>query len=65
VAGIAPAENPQYVVIVTIGLPKTSRSSYYAGPAFATLMGQVLKYNRVAPSTGDFPEMDLGRDGKG
>jgi cell division protein FtsI (penicillin-binding protein 3) len=65
VAGIAPAENPQYVVIVTIGLPKTSRSSYYAGPAFATLMGQVLKYNRVAPSTGDFPAMDLGKDGKG
>ena len=65
VAGIAPAENPQYVVIVTIGLPKARRSSYYAGPAFATLMGQVLKYYRVAPSTGDFPKMDLGRDGKG
>ena len=65
VAGVAPAENPQYVVIVTIGLPKKNRSSYYAGPAFATLMGQVLKYNRVAPSTGDFPAMDLGRDGKG
>ena len=65
VAGVAPAENPQYVVIVTIGLPKKNRNSYYAGPAFATLMGQVLKYNRVAPSTGDFPAMDLGRDGKG
>ena len=65
VAGVAPAENPQYVVIVTIGLPKKNRSSYFAGPAFATLMGQVLKYNRVAPSTGDFPAMDLGRDGKG
>ena len=65
VAGIAPADNPQYVVIVTIGLPKARRSSYYAGPAFATLMGQVLKYYRVAPSSGDFPTMDLGRDGKG
>ena len=65
VAGIAPADNPQYVVIVTIGMPKARRSSYYAGPAFATLMGQVLKYYRVAPSTGSFPKMDLGRDGKG
>jgi cell division protein FtsI (penicillin-binding protein 3) len=65
VAGIAPADNPQYVVIVTIGMPKVRRSSYYAGPAFATLMGQVLKYYRVAPSTGKFPAMDLGRDGKG
>jgi cell division protein FtsI (penicillin-binding protein 3) len=65
VAGIAPADNPQYVVIVTIGMPKVRQSSYYAGPAFATLMGQVLRYYRVAPSTGKFPVMDLGRDGKG
>lgn len=65
VAGMAPAENPQYVVIVTFGLPKTHRSSYFAGPAFATLMGQTLKYYRVAPSTGKFPAMDLGADGKG
>ncbi len=65
VAGMAPAENPQYVVIVTIGLPQSRRSSYYAGPGFATLMGQVLKYYRVAPSTGKFPAMDLGADGKG
>lgn len=65
VAGMAPAEDPQYVVIVTIGLPQSRRSSYYAGPGFATLMGQVLKYYRVAPSTGKFPAMDLGADGKG
>lgn len=65
VAGIAPAENPQYAVIVTIGMPQVRRSSYSVGPAFATLMGQTLKYYRVAPSTGSFPKMDLGRDGKG
>jgi cell division protein FtsI (penicillin-binding protein 3) len=64
VAGMAPAENPQYVVIVTVGMPRSLRWSHYAGPAFATLMGQVLKYYRVAPSTGKFPAMDLGADGK-
>jgi cell division protein FtsI (penicillin-binding protein 3) len=53
VAGLAPAENPQYAVVVTIGMPKFRKSSYYAGPAFAAIMGQVLKYNRVPPSSGE------------
>ena len=53
VAGVAPAENPQYAVVVTIGMPKNRKSSYYAGPAFAAIMGQVLKYNRVSPSSGE------------
>ncbi len=56
VAGLAPAEDPQFAVIVTFGLPKYGKSSYYAGEAFSTLMGQVLKYYRVEPSTVKAPD---------
>jgi cell division protein FtsI (penicillin-binding protein 3) len=57
VAGLAPAEDPQYAVIVTFGLPTNGDSSYFAGPAFSTLMGQVLKYYRVPPSTTKTPDL--------
>jgi cell division protein FtsI (penicillin-binding protein 3) len=64
IAGFAPAENPQFAVVVTIGMPKNQKSSYYAGPAFAAIMGQVLKYNRVPPSSGEMPVYPLfwGKD---
>lgn len=52
VAGIAPAENPKFAVVVTFGLPQTSRSSQDAASTFAKLMGQALKYYRVPPSSG-------------
>lgn len=57
VAGLAPAENPEYAVIVTFGLPTNGDNSYFAGPAFSTLMGQVLKYYRVPPSTTPTPDL--------
>jgi cell division protein FtsI (penicillin-binding protein 3) len=52
VAGVAPAENPQFAVVVTFGLPKYERTSMAAGTSFAKLMGQTLKYYRVPPSSG-------------
>lgn len=52
VAGVAPAENPRYAVVVTYGLPQSERSSYAAASSFAKLMGQTLKYFRVPPSSG-------------
>ncbi|WP_420361898.1 penicillin-binding protein 2 [Curtobacterium aetherium] len=51
VAGMAPAEDPQYVVTVTFTKPQTSKWSSGAAPAFRTLMSQVLEKYRVAPST--------------
>ncbi|MGU3409245.1 peptidoglycan D,D-transpeptidase FtsI family protein [Microbacterium sp. M1A1_1b] len=51
VAGMAPAEDPQYVVTVTFTKPQTSKFSSGAAPAFRTLMSQVLEKYRVAPST--------------
>jgi cell division protein FtsI (penicillin-binding protein 3) len=52
VAGVAPAENPKFAIVVTFGLPKFERTSLAAATSFAKLMGQALKYYRVPPSTG-------------
>ncbi len=49
--GMAPAENPEYVVLVTFYKPQTSRVSSAAAPAFRDLMSHVLKHYRVAPSS--------------
>jgi len=51
VAGIAPAENPQYVVLVTFNKPTTLKTSFAAAPAFREIMSQVLETYRVTPST--------------
>nr|WP_246276364.1 penicillin-binding protein 2 [Curtobacterium albidum] len=53
VAGMAPAEDPQYVVTVTFTKPQTNKWSSGAAPAFRTLMSQVLEKYRVAPSTSE------------
>jgi cell division protein FtsI (penicillin-binding protein 3) len=50
-AGIAPAENPQYVVVVTFTKPATMKSSAAAAPTFKKIMSQVLTKYRVPPST--------------
>jgi cell division protein FtsI (penicillin-binding protein 3) len=54
VAGIAPAEDPQYVVIVTFG-PTTLGTSAGAAPAFRNVMTDVLKRYRIEPSTKPAP----------
>ncbi len=51
VAGIAPADDPQYVVIVTYVKPHIMKSSAAAAPTFRKIMTQVLKTYRVPPST--------------
>jgi cell division protein FtsI (penicillin-binding protein 3) len=53
-AGIAPAENPQYVVVVTFG-PQALASSSGAAPAFTKVMDEVLNKYRVPPSTTPAP----------
>jgi len=51
VVGIAPAEKPEYVVIVTFVKPRIMKSSAAAAPTFRKIMMQVLKSYRVPPST--------------
>ena len=53
VAGMAPAEDPQYVVTVTFTKPQANKWSSGAAPAFRTLMSQVLEKYRVAPSASE------------
>jgi cell division protein FtsI (penicillin-binding protein 3) len=51
-AGFAPAEDPQYVVVVTLDEPTRSITSGSTASAFQKAMAQVLKTYRVLPSTG-------------
>lgn len=51
VAGLIPADKPQYAVIVTLAKPDTIKTSAAAAPAYVTLMKQVIKTYRIQPST--------------
>ncbi len=51
VAGVAPAENPQYAVVVTAGIPSSMYSSGAIASTFHDVMSQVLTTYRVPPST--------------
>ena len=58
--GVAPVDDPQYVVSVNLGYPTTITSSAAAAPLFHTIMSQVLKTYRVKPSTSspaDYPPL--------
>ncbi|MDO8338083.1 MAG: penicillin-binding protein 2 [Microcella sp.] len=50
-AGMAPADDPQFVVVVTLARPDTMKTSAAAAPTFRSIMTQVLKSFRVPPST--------------
>ncbi|MCU1534671.1 MAG: ftsI [Glaciihabitans sp.] len=58
-AGIAPADNPQYVVVATFGEPDTIKTSAAAAPTFQKIMTQVLKKYRVVPSRKPAPPIAL------
>ena len=49
--GFAPAEDPEYLVVVTLDEPLKVRSSAANATAFQKAMTQVLKTYRVMPST--------------
>jgi cell division protein FtsI (penicillin-binding protein 3) len=49
--GMAPAENPEYVLAVTIYKPRTVSNSIGATPPFKRIFEQVLRTYRVPPST--------------
>jgi cell division protein FtsI (penicillin-binding protein 3) len=58
-AGLAPAENPQYVVIVTAGVPSTIYNSSAMAETFHDVMAQTLTSYRVQPSTVPGPNLPL------
>lgn len=55
--GFAPADDPEYVVMVTLDEPTRVTSSAATAPAFQKAMTQVLKTYRVMPSSPDAPQL--------
>jgi cell division protein FtsI (penicillin-binding protein 3) len=59
VAGLVPAEAPQYAVVVTFAKPDTMKTSAAAAPTFNAIMEQVIKTFRITPSTEPAPNLPL------
>jgi cell division protein FtsI (penicillin-binding protein 3) len=57
VAGVFPAENPQYAIVVTLGKPDTMKTSAAAAPVVNAIMEQVIKAFRITPSTEPAPNL--------
>lgn len=58
-AGMAPADDPQYVVVVTLGIPGSMYGSSAVATTFRDIMAQTLKTFRVTPSTESAPQIPL------
>lgn len=58
-AGVAPAEDPQYAVVVTAGIPSNMYSSGAIATTFRDVMAQTLTTFRVTPSTQPAPAIPL------
>jgi cell division protein FtsI (penicillin-binding protein 3) len=62
--GVAPAENPKFVVGVTIYKPEGVRNSARATGPFKAIMQQALKHYRVPPSTTESRNIPSDRFGR-
>lgn len=58
-AGVFPADRPEYAIVVTLAKPDIMKSSAAAAPAFNEIMEQVIKTFRVQPSTESAPDLPL------
>ena len=57
VSGFAPADDPQYVVSVSLADPVNMNSSAAPAPIFQEVMSQVLKKYRAVPSGAAVPDL--------
>jgi cell division protein FtsI (penicillin-binding protein 3) len=57
VAGLVPAGDPRYAIVVTFAKPDTMRTSAAAAPAFNAIMKQVIKTFRITPQTDGAPSL--------
>ncbi|HWM33717.1 MAG TPA: penicillin-binding protein 2 [Pseudolysinimonas sp.] len=57
VAGLVPAGDPQYAIVVSFTKPDTMRTSAAAAPAFTAIMKQVIKTFRITPQTKGAPSI--------
>ena len=59
IAGLVPAENPEYAIVVTFGKPDTIKTSAAVAPTFKKITNQVIKTFRIEPSTSPAVQMPL------
>lgn len=59
IAGIVSGDDPQYAIVVTMGMPKTDRTSSAVAPAWHDIAEQVIKTYRITPSTEKVPELPV------
>jgi cell division protein FtsI (penicillin-binding protein 3) len=59
VAGLVPAEDPKYAIVVTFAKPDTMKTSAAAAPTFNAIMEQVIKTFRITPSNQAAPNLPL------
>jgi cell division protein FtsI (penicillin-binding protein 3) len=59
IAGLVPAENPEYAIVVTFGKPDTIKTSAAVAPTFKKITNQVIKTFRIEPSTTPTVRMPL------
>jgi cell division protein FtsI (penicillin-binding protein 3) len=58
--GMAPAENPAFVMAISVHNPKTSTyGSVVAGPVFKKVMTYALANNKIPPSTSKPPKLPV------
>jgi cell division protein FtsI (penicillin-binding protein 3) len=59
IAGLVPAEDPQYAIVITIGEPSTMKTSSAVSPTFKKVMTQAIKTFRISPSSEPSPLIPL------
>jgi cell division protein FtsI (penicillin-binding protein 3) len=59
IAGLVPAEAPEYAVVITIGKPSTIKTSSAVAPTFKKVVTQAIKSFRIAPSAETSPLIPL------
>jgi cell division protein FtsI (penicillin-binding protein 3) len=59
IAGLVPAEAPEYAIVVTIGKPSTIKTSSAVSETFKKITTQAIKTFRIAPSTEPSTEIPL------
>lgn len=51
--GMAPMDDPQFIVEIVVQRPQSGLRSFSLGPTFRSVMSQVLRTHNVQPSTGE------------
>jgi cell division protein FtsI (penicillin-binding protein 3) len=59
IAGLVPAEAPEYAIVVTFAKPDTMRTSSAVSSTFKKITTQVIKTFRIAPSDEPSPQIPL------